>query len=296
MPDPEDQPAIPEQDPANVLVESFNRSWSDAFVEVTAYSAEGYVMARLPHENQLRLSILLEEVGRVKCEPRERAHVPCKIEVKPRDLSLIPAGMELFGYSPDVRYVKVAHVVFNTEAFRDRLQLSGNLDLATTPRLRFADDRLWTLAKLLTDAIENDDPTSQLYGDSLVTAIGAGLLEGSKPDAKPVAGLSKIQLSDALSFLDANMPNRVELSTMANLAGLSQSHYCRAFKASTGMAPYQWQPYKRIERAKCLLLDTRRSLNEIAEETGFADAVHFGRTFRKLTGVPPASWRTDRLT
>lgn len=91
------------------------------------------------------------------------------------------------------------------------------------------------------------------------------------------------------------MPAKVELSTLAELAGLSQSHYCRAFKASTGLAPYQWQLQSRIDRAKFLLLNTNSCLRDIAEAIGFADAVHFGRTFRKMTGASPAAWRTDRL-
>ena len=52
-------------------------------------------------------------------------------------------------------------------------------------------------------------------------------------------------------------PARVELAALAQLAGLSQSHYCRAFKASTGMAPYQWQLQARVERAKQLLIRQR---------------------------------------
>lgn len=76
-----------------------------------------------------------------------------------------------------------------------------------------------------------------------------------------------------------------KLSALAALAGLSQSHCCRAFKASTGPAPYQWQLQSRVDRAKFLLLNTNRCLQEIAEETGFAHAVHVGRTFRKMTGV-----------
>jgi transcriptional regulator GlxA family with amidase domain len=43
-----------------------------------------------------------------------------------------------------------------------------------------------------------------------------------------------------------------------------------------------------------LLIDTRASLDQVAETTGFADAVHFGRTFRKITGATPAAWRRDR--
>lgn len=90
-----------------------------------------------------------------------------------------------------------------------------------------------------------------------------------------------------MSYLEANMPARVELSTLAELAGLSQSHYSRAFKASTGLAPYRWQLQSRVERAKHLLLNTNRGLQDVAEAIGFADAVHFGRTFRKLTGATP---------
>jgi AraC family transcriptional regulator len=80
-----------------------------------------------------------------------------------------------------------------------------------------------------------------------------------------------------------------ELAMLAGLAGLSQSHYSRAFKASTGLAPYQWQLRARIAWAQGLLVTTNGSLEVIAEATGFADAVHFGRTFRKATGATPAA-------
>jgi AraC family transcriptional regulator len=101
---------------------------------------------------------------------------------------------------------------------------------------------------------------------------------------------------DAMGYLEAKMPQRVDLATLAQLAGLSQSHYSRAFKAATGLAPYQWQLQSRVERAQDLLLNTNGSLEVIADATGFADAVHFGRTFRKMTGATPAAWRTDRMT
>ena len=60
--------------------------------------------------------------------------------------------------------------------------------------------------------------------------------------------------------------------------------------------PYRWQLDARIRRAQALLIDTNASLDDVAEATGFADAVHFGRTFRKLTGATPAAWRHDRKT
>jgi transcriptional regulator GlxA family with amidase domain len=70
-----------------------------------------------------------------------------------------------------------------------------------------------------------------------------------------------------MSYLEAKIPARVELATLAELAGLSQSHYSRAFKASTGLAPYQWQLQTRIERAKDLLLNTKGCLEDVAQAT-----------------------------
>jgi AraC family transcriptional regulator len=102
------------------------------------------------------------------------------------------------------------------------------------------------------------------------------------------------QLQRVVEYLDAHLPKRVDLAHLAALAGLSQSHFSRAFKASTGMAPYRWQLDARILRAQALLIGTSASLDDVAEATGFADAVHFGRTFRKLAGATPAAWRHDR--
>jgi transcriptional regulator GlxA family with amidase domain len=91
------------------------------------------------------------------------------------------------------------------------------------------------------------------------------------------------------------LPQRVELSELAVLAGLSQSHFSRAFKVSTGMAPYQWQLDSRIRRAQLLMLETKSSLEQIADATGFTDAAHLSRIFRRITGTTPAVWHPQNL-
>lgn len=280
----------------NLLIESATcRSWTGVRVELTNYACTGRVLQRLPHDNDTCLGVILEEVGRSRVEPRLKEDTPCPIEHRPHDMHFTPAGMELWGYSADVRFVKDANLSFDVPLLRDRLGIGQTGQLADTPRLRFTDDRIWTLVKLLADAIEDPDPSTQLYGDSLTLAIAARLFERIDACEKTARGLSPLQLKDALGFLDAQLPSRVELASLAELAGMSPSHYCRAFKTSTGLAPYQWQLHARIERAKCLLLDTNGSLEVVAEATGFADAVHFGRTFRKMVGTTPAAWRLDRL-
>src|SRR5690606_140957 len=99
-----------------------------------------------------------------------------------------------------------------------------------------------------------------------------------------------------LDYLHEHLPARIELATLAKLTGLSQSHFSQAFRVSTGMAPYRWQIDARIRLAQQLLLTTSATLEQVAETTGFADAVHLGRTFRRYIGVTPIAWRRDRLS
>jgi transcriptional regulator GlxA family with amidase domain len=128
----------------------------------------------------------------------------------------------------------------------------------------------------------------------MTTAIASRLFADPSERVTEVRGLAPWQLQRIVAYLDARLPLRVDLADLAALAGQSQSHFSRAFKASTGMAPYRWQLDARIRRAQALLIDTRASLDQIAEATGFADAMHLGRTFRKLIGATPAAWRHDR--
>lgn len=287
--------------PENVLDLSVSRrSWNGVRVEVTEWQGAGAVSHKFRYQTETRLVTLLKEVGS-PCEPRLRANQPCPVGYTPRHMDFAPAGMEMWGYSDDARFVKDATLAFDFAALGERLETKFDADAIATPRLRFADDRIWPLVKLLADAVNDPDPSTQLYGDGLAAAIMARLLaDPAQADPSQSAtdgnGLVPWKLRRVVDYLEARLPERVDLANLAALAGLSQSHFSRAFKASTGMSPYRWQLDARIRRAQALLIDPRASLDQVAEATGFADAVHFGRTFRKLTGAAPGAWRRDRAS
>ncbi|NOK22131.1 helix-turn-helix transcriptional regulator [Corallococcus carmarthensis] len=280
--------------PENVVgISVSRRKWNGVCVDVNEIRCSGRAEHPLCLEGQTRLSALLEEVGS-PCEPRLREGRPCAIGYVPRQLNLMPAGMPLWGYSADSRMVRDAVLTFDLKDLGERLgQSLGPAELGA-PRLRFADDRLWTLMRLLAEAVDDDDPAAQLYGDGLIAAIFAmlGSRRGERPSTRK--GLARWQLRRVLDYLESRLPERVELSELAGLVDLSQAHFSRAFKASTGVAPYQWQLQARLQRAQAMMLTTPTSLERIAEATGFADAVHFGKAFRRAHGTTPARWRRDR--
>jgi transcriptional regulator GlxA family with amidase domain len=88
----------------------------------------------------------------------------------------------------------------------------------------------------------------------------------------------------------------IHLRDLADISGLSQAYFSRAFKASTGMAPRRWHLTERVRRAQQIMLETGDSLAEVALASGFADQSHFTRAFRDITGQSPGAWRRVRTT
>lgn len=81
------------------------------------------------------------------------------------------------------------------------------------------------------------------------------------------------------------------LAELAATAGLSVSHFLRAFHRQTGETPHRHLLRRRLERGISLLRSRRASVAEVADETGFATPAHFVATFRRTMGVTPGALR-----
>jgi AraC-like DNA-binding protein len=113
------------------------------------------------------------------------------------------------------------------------------------------------------------------------------------PPTISVGGLGPWQKRRATELLRENLPGRIRLSQLAQECGLSISHFARSFKASFGVSTHRWLVQRRIERSQELLIRTRESLADIADQVGFADQAAFTRTFHQIVGISPGRWRRD---
>jgi AraC family transcriptional regulator len=106
-------------------------------------------------------------------------------------------------------------------------------------------------------------------------------------------GLTPRQLSRVEQYIGDNISNEVSLVELANLAGVSRFHFIRAFRKSTGLAPYQFVIARRVESAKQLLSEGQLSISEIAAAVGFNNSLQLNRAFRRLVGIAPIAYRRD---
>ena len=154
----------------------------------------------------------------------------------------------------------------------------------------FSDRRVSSLAAMLVSETLSEEPLEPLYGESLGIAIIAGLsASGQKLGQR--SGLTPRQLKRVTDYIRQNAGEQLHLREMAALSGMSQSHFSRAFKISTGVPPYRWLLNLRVADSQKLLLDTNMPLAEIALASGFCEQSHFSRAFLAVAGMAPASWR-----
>jgi AraC family transcriptional regulator len=104
--------------------------------------------------------------------------------------------------------------------------------------------------------------------------------------ARARAAAEEIAHEVALHF-DCPLP----LGALAARVRLSPFAACRLFPRATGFTIHQYQIELRLRHALALLLETRRSLADIALEAGFANQGHFGNHFRRRYGVTPGQAR-----
>lgn len=145
----------------------------------------------------------------------------------------------------------------------------------------------------------SENQTGKLYADSLIQTLTLHLLKNYS-NAKSISenlngGLSGYKLRRVEEFINENLEEDLSLAEIAEVAGLSQFHFARAFRKSTGLTPQNYLMQQRIERAKVLLAKDDLPIVEVSLRTGFKNQSHFTTLFRKFTKFTPKMWRELKI-
>lgn len=77
----------------------------------------------------------------------------------------------------------------------------------------------------------------------------------------------------------------------ADACNLSVSQMNRRFRQAFGATPRAHWKRARLARLRQHLIQTDRTIDQIADRMGFTDRFHLSRWFTQLTGTPPAAYR-----
>lgn len=95
----------------------------------------------------------------------------------------------------------------------------------------------------------------------------------------------------SLQLMHSEPDKEWTVETLAQSIGLSRSGFALKFKQVLGESPLNYLTTLRIFKATDLLNNTDYNLEKVAHFVGYKDAFSFSKTFKRLTGMSPKSYR-----
>jgi AraC-like DNA-binding protein len=98
-------------------------------------------------------------------------------------------------------------------------------------------------------------------------------------------------LAETRDWVLQRITRALSVDELAEQHGKSRSHFSHDFKTATGLSPANFITQVRLQEVTRRLIDTNDKLDKIARETGFADANHLCKVFRRSFRLSPGAYR-----
>lgn len=154
------------------------------------------------------------------------------------------------------------------------------------------DETLSALLEHIRAEMIEQHPASGPFIQGIAQALAVHVARTYKTDAeRQRGGLQAFKLHRVFAAMRERLAQPFDLGILAGLAELSEFHFSRVFKQSTGLSPSRYFIRMRMEEARRLLTETDDSIINIGLAVGYNSPSHFASVFRKHTGVPPSTYR-----
>ncbi|MEM1349854.1 MAG: helix-turn-helix domain-containing protein, partial [Myxococcota bacterium] len=145
---------------------------------------------------------------------------------------------------------------------------------------------------LLDVEVQHEAPGSHTVIRRLVDALLVYALRHHIERASPTQlgwlnALRDPALSRALSLMHKEYAKPWTLESLARASGTSRASLARHFVAEVGSTPIQYLTARRLHAARRLMVHTTLSLDEVADEVGYASAFSLSKAFKRHFGAAP---------
>lgn len=282
----------PFADDVKVTVSSLGAPWEDSIVMEVDEVQPGEMNDCLPQSPIVVLHLdgssgTVERIG----ERRGFESLSSKAGI----VDIDPAGERT-----SVRWEKPHSLLFmmptNTVMQRAMAELRGAKNFELLRANHVHDSQIEHIGYALMRECESGFMSGQLFGESLALALVSRLMSRFSSGALQVEapfpkGLPLWRLRQVKQYVEDNIDANLRMADLAGVAQMSEFHFSRLFKQSTGCTPYRYIVDRRVQRGRELLAKTVFPLHEVSEKLGFGDQSHFTTVFRKNVGMTPKQFR-----
>lgn len=209
----------------------------------------------------------------------------------PGNISIVPVGTESYwamdgetdvlniDLTPDL----IQKVAIECDLDASRVELINHFGVF--------DSRIEQIGCLLKQELQIGAMGGRTLAESLANALVVYLLRQYSTTQPRISTytskLSQTDLQQVTSYIHDNLDADLSLTKLAEVVKLSQFHFTRLFKQSTGFSPHQYIIRARVEKAKQFLATGNLSVGEVANLVGFAHQSHLASHMKRILGVSP---------
>lgn len=95
----------------------------------------------------------------------------------------------------------------------------------------------------------------------------------------------------AQMYIESNLQEKISVEHLSAKFSVGRRNFDRRFIKATGNTPVEYAQRVKIESAKKELENSRKTINEVMYEVGYADVKAFREVFKKVTGVSPVEYK-----
>lgn len=213
------------------------------------------------------------------------------------DIGIFPAN-QLFPRTQVDREVPIIDLFLDPTTFNRTVDAANENCIELLPQLQLRDPLIQHMGLALKTELAAGGADSQLYAESMVTALSAHLLRRYASRQQTIkdytGGLPKYKLDRAIAYIHENLDKNITLAELSNVVKMSPHYFATLFKQSTGLSPHQYVTKCRIDTAKQLLAKQELTIVEISQQVGFQNQSHFTRVFRQHVKITPKVYRDKR--
>lgn len=105
-----------------------------------------------------------------------------------------------------------------------------------------------------------------------------------------------IRMSEEISrFVRENYMQEISMQDLAHRMNYSEAYFCKLFKLCFGRNFTSYLSEYRVAEARKLLEEPTINIKEVGKAVGYGDSNYFAKVFKRVTGVSPTEYRTERM-
>ena len=219
-----------------------------------------------------------------------------KIMVTPGDILFINQEI-IHGFFPlncvyEIINFDADEILLRTSLCKDALRIFTNSHVSVLPFHPTEDAAIHHIAtQLFTVAATESKDNDLLVLGALFELLGTIYAKHHYTENYKSSTNAKL-FKPLLEFIEKSYMKPITLLDMAQVSGMSTSHFSVLFREFFRQTPMDYLNSYRIERACLFLINSELPVTEVAYRCGFNDSAYFVKVFKKYKTLTPKKYRS----